>query len=87
LPLIGIVLIGLPLVVVLYALIAVINHGEHYAPQAYYRRKRGGAPVAYGYESLAPRLRRRGPEELREGPEAPPMPPPRASRGARRPSA
>ncbi len=51
------------LVVVLYALIAGINHGDHYAPQAYYRRKRGGAPVAYGYESLAPRHRRRGPLE------------------------
>ncbi len=54
----------LPLVVVLYALIASINHGEHYAPQAYYRRKRGGAPVTYGFDSLGPRLRRRTPLEL-----------------------
>ncbi len=59
-------LVLLPLVVVLYALIASINHGDHYAPQAYYRRKRGGAPVAFGYESLAPRHRRRGPEETGE---------------------
>ncbi len=51
------------LVLVLIGLIVSINHGDHYAPQAYYRRKRGGAPVAYGYESLAPRYRKRGPEE------------------------
>ncbi len=51
-------------VVVLYALIASINHGDHFAPQAYYRRKRGGAPVAYGYPSLVPRYRRKAPAEL-----------------------
>jgi hypothetical protein len=59
-----IMLVVLPLVVVLYGLIASINRGEHYAPQAYYRRKRGGAPVAYGFESLGPRLRRRLPLEI-----------------------
>jgi hypothetical protein len=53
------------LVVVLYVLIAGINRGEHFAPQAYYRRKRGGAPVAYGYESLVARRRKRLPEEPR----------------------
>ena len=47
------------LVVLLLGLISSINHGEHFAPQAYYRQKRGGAPVAFGYESLAPRRRRR----------------------------
>jgi hypothetical protein len=67
-----ILLVVLPLVVVLYVLIADINHGDHYAPQAYYRRKRGGAPVAYGYESLAPRYRRRGPEETGENRDGPP---------------
>jgi hypothetical protein len=49
------------LVVVLYALIASINHGDHFAPQAYYRRKRGGAPIAHGFESLAPRYRKKLP--------------------------
>ncbi len=53
-----ILLVIAPLVLVLYLLIAGINRGEHYAPQAYYRSKRGGAPVAYGYESLGPRRRR-----------------------------
>jgi hypothetical protein len=61
-----ILLVVLPLVVLLYVLIAGINHGDHYAPQAYYRRKRGGAPVAYGYESLAPRHRRHLPESRSE---------------------
>jgi len=56
-------LVLLPLVAVLYVLIGSINHGEHYAPQAYYRRKRGGAPVAFGFESLAPRRRKRLPED------------------------
>ncbi len=54
------VLMVAPLIVVLYVLIVSINKGEHYAPQAYYRAKRGGAPVAYGFESLGPRPRRRG---------------------------
>jgi peptidoglycan/LPS O-acetylase OafA/YrhL len=47
------------LVVLLLGLISSINHGEHLAPQAYYRRKRGGAPIAFGYEALVPRRRRR----------------------------
>ena len=59
-----VVLAVAPLVLVLYALIASINRGEHYAPQAYYRRKRGGAPVAYGFESLGPRRRRRAAIEI-----------------------
>ena len=50
------------LVAVLYALIASINHGDHFAPQAYYRRKRGGAPIAHGFESLAPRWRKKLPD-------------------------
>jgi hypothetical protein len=57
-------LIVLPLVVVLYVLILKINRGEHYAPQAYYRRKAGGAPVAGGFESLGPRRRKRAREDL-----------------------
>ena len=59
-----ILLIVLPLVAVLCMLIAVMNHGEHYAPQAYYRHKRGGAPVAHGFESLGPRPRKRVALEL-----------------------
>jgi hypothetical protein len=58
-----IVLVIAPLVLVLYLLIAGINRGEHYTPQAYYRSKRGGAPVAFGYESLGPRRRRHSPGE------------------------
>jgi hypothetical protein len=55
-------------------LIVSINHGEHYAPQAYYRRKRGGAPVAYGFESLGPRPRRLLPIEHEAPGEQPPDP-------------
>jgi hypothetical protein len=47
-----------PLVVVLAVLIFKITAAAHYAPQAYYRRKRGGAPVAFGFDSLGPRPRR-----------------------------
>lgn len=47
------------LVVVLYALIVAINHADHFAPQAYHRRKRGGAPVYHGHDSLAPRYRKK----------------------------
>jgi hypothetical protein len=47
-----------PLVVVLFVLIFRTNHAEHFAPQAYYRRKTAGAPVAYECESLGPRLRK-----------------------------
>jgi hypothetical protein len=56
-----ILLIVAPLVVVLFALIFRINHAEHFAPQAYYRRKTVGAPVAYECESLGPRLRKSPP--------------------------
>jgi hypothetical protein len=56
-----ILLIVVPLVVVLYALIFRINHAEHFAPQAYYRRKTAGAPVAYECESLGPRPRKAPP--------------------------
>jgi hypothetical protein len=58
----------LPLVVVLLVLIASINNGTHYTPQAYYRRKRLGAPVAFGVDALGPRLRRRLPGELDASP-------------------
>jgi hypothetical protein len=53
-----ILLVIVPLVVVLGVLIFRINHLEHFAPQAYYRSKRGGAPVALEYESLGPRARK-----------------------------
>jgi hypothetical protein len=57
-----ILFVVLPLVVFLGWLIVRMNVGEHYAPQAYYRLKRGGAPLAYGFESLGPRRRKRPPE-------------------------
>jgi hypothetical protein len=62
-----ILFIVFPLVVVLLVLIVKINVGEHYTPQAYYRRKRGGAPVAFGFESLGPRARKRPPRVDGEG--------------------
>lgn len=58
-----ILLVLAPLVVVLFVLISRINHAEHYTPQAYYREKVGGAPVAGGFESLGPRARRSPPSE------------------------
>jgi hypothetical protein len=62
-----------PLVVLLCVLISRMNHAEHFAPQAYYRKKRGGAPVALGFESLGPRARKQPPSETgddrRHGPE------------------
>ena len=61
-----VLLIVLPLVVVLYVLILKINEGEHHTPQAYYRRKTGGAPVAGGYEALGPRRRKRPESDLPE---------------------
>jgi hypothetical protein len=61
---IPILLIVVPLVVLLFVLILSMSHGEHYAPQAYYRRKQVGAPVAYGLDRLGPRLRRRLPAEV-----------------------
>jgi hypothetical protein len=59
--------IGL-LVVLLFVLIFRINHAEHFAPQAYYRKKRGGAPVALGFESLGPRARKAPPSTECEEP-------------------
>ncbi|MHB8576249.1 MAG: hypothetical protein ACYDCQ_13070 [Dehalococcoidia bacterium] len=56
------------LVVVLYVLILSISHGEHYAPQAYYRSKRVGAPVALGVDRLGPRARKRLPGEPEQVP-------------------
>ena len=53
-----ILFVVVPLVVVLYFLIFRINHAEHFAPQAYYRKKTAGAPVAFEFESLAPRPRK-----------------------------
>ena len=56
-----------PLVVVLGVLIAKINVGAHYSPQAYYRRKRGGASVAFEFDSLGPRPRRVPPGYTADG--------------------
>jgi hypothetical protein len=53
-----ILLVVAPLVVVLLFLISRMNNAEHFAPQAYYRRKRGGAPLAFRFESLGPRARK-----------------------------
>jgi hypothetical protein len=61
-----VMLILVVLVVVLSVLIHKINTGEHHTPQAYYRRKTGGAPVAGGYEALGPRRRKRPDEDLVE---------------------
>jgi len=52
------VVLVLPLVLFLFVLIFRMNHAEHFAPQAFYRKKRGGAPVAYEFESLGPRPRK-----------------------------
>ncbi len=64
-------LIVVALVVLLYALILSISHGEHYAPQAYYRSKRVGAPVALGVDRLGPRPRKRLPGHEQEQPHEP----------------
>jgi hypothetical protein len=64
-----ILIIVLPLVVLLGVLIFRMNHVEHYAPQAFYRHKRTGAPVAYGLDALGPRPRR----ELADLPERTPI--------------
>jgi hypothetical protein len=53
-----ILLVVAPLVVVLLVLIFRMNNAAHFAPQAYYRRKRGGAPLALRFESLGPRARK-----------------------------
>jgi hypothetical protein len=52
-----------PLVVVLFVLIFRMNHMAHFTPQAYYRRKLGGAPLSGEYEALGPRPRKRGPAD------------------------
>ena len=52
-----IVFVIAPLVLVLFVLIFRMNYGAHFTPQAYYRRKVGGAPVAGEYEALGPRAR------------------------------
>ncbi len=57
-----------PLVAVLYILIFRINRAKQFAPQAYYRRKMGGAPVAFGFESLGPRARKPPPSDDGEPP-------------------
>jgi hypothetical protein len=58
-----ILLVVAPLVVLLLVLIFRINNAEHFAAQAYYRRKRGGAPLALHFESLGPRARKPPPSE------------------------
>jgi hypothetical protein len=60
------------LVALLMVLIFRINHAPHYAPQAYYRHKRTGAPVAYGIDALGPRPRIRPPEAAGDGSDVPP---------------
>ena len=52
-----------PLVIFLSFLIYRMSYGRHFTPQAYYRRKVGGAPVAGGYEALGPRHRKRAPAQ------------------------
>jgi hypothetical protein len=47
-----------PLVIVLYVLIVSMTHGKHFAPQAYYRKKRRGANFVFGLMSNGPRARR-----------------------------
>jgi hypothetical protein len=69
-----------PLVVFLGILIYRMNHVEHYTPQAYYRKKRGGAPVAEGFESLGPRARKSPPSEDGDVPRWPTAYPPEGPR-------
>jgi hypothetical protein len=57
-----------PLVIFLFVLIFRMNHAEHFAPQAYYRKKRGGAPVFFGFESLGPRARKPPPSDTGDAP-------------------
>jgi hypothetical protein len=52
--------------VFLFVLIFRMNHGTHFAPQAYYRSKTGGAPLALGFESLGPRARKPPPSEQQD---------------------
>ena len=50
----------------MFVLIFRMNHAKHFAPQAYYRKKRGGAPVAYEFDSLGPSPRKPPPSEEAE---------------------
>jgi uncharacterized membrane protein len=56
-----ILIVVAPLVVFLGVLILRMNHAVHFAPQAYYRKKTAGAPIAYEFESLGPRPRKKLP--------------------------
>jgi hypothetical protein len=58
-----------PLVVVLGILINSMTQGKHYAPQAYYRKKRGGASYLYGLASLIARPRKTPDDATRPRPE------------------
>jgi hypothetical protein len=51
----------LPLVIVLYLLILSMSHGEHFAPQAYYRKRRRAANYLLRMASLVPRSRKSPP--------------------------
>jgi hypothetical protein len=62
-----ILFVVVPLFIVLYVLIFRMNHAEHFAPPAYYRRKTGGAPIAFGIESLGPRARKTLPSDRAGG--------------------
>jgi hypothetical protein len=52
-------------VIVLYLLIFSMNHGRHFAPQAYYRKKRRAANFVLGLASLTPRSRRQAADPAR----------------------
>jgi hypothetical protein len=54
-----------PLVIVLYLLILSMNHGRHFAPQAYHRKASRGANYVLGLASLIARARRVEPRRLR----------------------
>jgi hypothetical protein len=58
-------------VLILLVLIHRMNHAEHFAPQAYYRKKRGGAPVAHDFEALGPRPRKPPPSDSNQDPRVP----------------
>jgi hypothetical protein len=61
-----ILLVVAPLVILLLVLIFRINNAEQFAAQAYYRKKRGGAPLALGFDSLGPRARKPAATEERK---------------------
>jgi hypothetical protein len=62
-----ITLVIAPLVIFLFFLIFRMNYAPQFRPQAYYRRKVGGAPVAGQYEALGPRPRAAPPGAEGEG--------------------